>query len=172
MNDYAAVSAYQQSAARGASPVGLIIALYDTILRDFRRALTALDSSNVEARVFERNHALTVIAHLRDVLDHQQGGPAAAQLSRFYDLTHTMIMEANVSGSRATLLKLVDMYSGLRQAWEQTERQVSATTAAQADSGHAPSLEPATAKSSLPLPPSIELSTEPAPAAPSARWSA
>ena len=64
MNDYSAVSAYQQSTARGASPVGLVVSLYDTILRDFRRALAALDSNNVELRVFELNHALTVIAHV------------------------------------------------------------------------------------------------------------
>jgi flagellar protein FliS len=122
MSDYSAVSAYQQSAARGASPVGLIIALYDTLLRDFRRALAALDGANVETRVFELNHALTIIAHLRDVLDHERGGDAAARLSRFYEVTNAMIMEANVSGSRLTLQKLVEIYGGLRQAWEHAER--------------------------------------------------
>ena len=57
-------TAYQHASAGGASPVGNIVALYDTILRDFRRALAALTVGDVETRVYELNHALTVIAHL------------------------------------------------------------------------------------------------------------
>jgi flagellar secretion chaperone FliS len=169
MNDYSAVSAYQQSAARGASPVGLVVALYDTILRDFRRALAGLDSGMVESRVFELNHALTVIAHLRDVLDHQRGGQAAAQLLRFYDLTHAMILETNVGGSRSTLMKLIDLYANLRQAWEQAERQI-----ASSDSAAPPlpstglrSLETSAIQVSGPAPTSAE-----APLVSSGRWSA
>jgi flagellar biosynthetic protein FliS len=127
MKDYSAVSAYQQSTARGASPVGLIISLYDTILRDFRRALAAVDSGAVETRIFELNHALTVIAHLESVLDHRQGGEAAARLTRFYEVTHGMILEASVTASRASLLKLVDLYTTLRQAWQQTEQQLASS---------------------------------------------
>jgi len=131
MSDYSPASAYQQSAARGASPVGLVVALYDTILRDLRRALAAQDAAQFETRVFELNHALTIIAHLRSVLDHQRGGQAASRLSRLYDVTQSMVLQANVSGSRTTLLKLTEMYGNVRQAWEQAERQlVSSTTAA------------------------------------------
>ena len=82
MKDSGAISAYQQSSVRGASAVGLIVALYDTILRDFRRALEAFDAGSVEARVSELNHALTVIAHLKNVLDHEKGGEAAAHFAR------------------------------------------------------------------------------------------
>ena len=128
MNDSAA-SAYQQSAARGASPVGMVVALYDTLLRDFHRALAAQGSGKIEARVFELNHALTVIAHLRGVLDYQRGGEAAGRLSHLYDVTHAMILEANINGSRQTLLKPTEMYGSLRQAWEQAERQLAGSPA-------------------------------------------
>lgn len=126
MNNRSAVSAYQQTTARGASPVGLVVSLYDTILRDFRRALAALDAGDIETRVFELNHSLTVIAHLQSVLDRDRGGEAASRFARFYELTHTMILEANVSGSRASLLKLVDLFTSVRQAWQQAELQLSA----------------------------------------------
>jgi len=150
MNDSAA-SAYQQSAARGASPVGMVVALYCTLLRDFHRALAAQNSGNVEARVFELNHALTVIAHLRSVLDHQRGGQAAGRLSRLYDVTHAMILEANVNGSRQTLLKLTEMYGSLRQAWEQADRQLAASTttsvSAVASSPHSAEPDPSSSSS-------------------------
>jgi|SRR5215813_6378836 len=118
------ISVYQQNSVRGASPVGLVLALYDTTLRDFRRALQAMDGGNVETRVSELNHALTVIAHLKSILDHERGGQAAMQFEKFYEITHGMILSVNVNSSRETLLKLIDMFSSMRQAWEQAELQL------------------------------------------------
>jgi flagellar protein FliS len=118
------ISAYQQNSVRGASPVGLVLALYDTILRDFRRAQEAMDRGNVETRVLELNHALTVIAHLKSVLDHERGGEAAAQFNVFYEITRGMILSVNVNSSRDTLLKLIEMFSSMRQAWQQAEVQL------------------------------------------------
>jgi flagellar protein FliS len=160
MNNFSAASAYQLSSARGASPVGLVVALYDTILRDLRRALAAVEAGDVEARVFELNHAITVIAHLRDVLDRQRGAEAASRLARFYELTHAMILEANVSGSRAAIQKLLDLYGGVRNAWEQAERQLANN--APAAPHHAP--EPPLA-SAIPGQPAMSRD-------PSGRWSA
>lgn len=52
-------SSYQLAAAQGASPIGQIILLYDTILRDLGRALAALDAGDVETRVLQLNHEST-----------------------------------------------------------------------------------------------------------------
>jgi len=90
MSNNSPASTYQQLAARGASPVGLVVSLYDTILRDFRRAQAALVAGNVEQRVFELNHALTVIAHLQSVLNHERGGEAAKTFDRFYEIARAM----------------------------------------------------------------------------------
>ena len=132
-------SAYQQLAARGASPVGLVISLYDTILRDFRRAQAAIASGNVEQRVFELNHALTVIAHLQSVLNHERGGEAAKKLERFYEVTRPLILEASVRSAPGSLEKLIDMYTSLRQAWQEIEPQ---SLASQPSSSHANSAQP------------------------------
>lgn len=117
------ISAYQQASAHGASPVGLVLSLYDTILRDFRRADAAMAQGNVETRVFELNHALTVIAHLQSVLDFKRGGDAAKRFSNFYEVTRGMILSVNVDAKRETLQKLIEMYSSMRQAWQQAESQ-------------------------------------------------
>jgi len=119
-----AAFAYQQGSARSATPVGQVVALYDTILRDFRRAQEAIQAGNVETRVFELNHALTVIAHLQSVLDHERGGEAAKRFARFYDVTRGMILEVNVNGNRETLQKLANLYGSVRQAWQEIEKQV------------------------------------------------
>jgi flagellar secretion chaperone FliS len=118
------LSAYQQNAVQGASPVGLVVALYDTIIRDFRRAMDALDRGDVEIRVNELNHALTVIGHLKSVLDHQGGGEAATRLDHFYEVARAMLLSVNVNASKETLTKLIDMFSATRSAWHQAELQL------------------------------------------------
>jgi len=124
MNEHPA-SSYQQASARGATPVGQIVSLYDTILRDLRRGQTAFQSGNIETRVFELNHALTVIAHLQSILDHERGGEAARRFGRFYDVTRAIILDANVRPSSLAFQTLIDMYSSLRQAWQEAERNLS-----------------------------------------------
>jgi flagellar secretion chaperone FliS len=124
MSNPGIVSAYQQNSARGASPVGLVVSLYDTILRDFRRAADAITRGEVEARVFELNHSLVVIAHLQSILDFERGAAAATRFNSFYDVTRGMILSVNVDANRETLQKLIEMYSSMRQAWQQAESQV------------------------------------------------
>jgi flagellar secretion chaperone FliS len=121
-NDAAAT--YQQVSAHGGSPVGLIVSLYDTILRDFRRALAALDAGNVETRIFELNHAITVIGHLQEVLDHKRGGEAAKRFEQFYGVTRGMIVNANAQPSRESINSLIGLYGSLRQAWHEADRKL------------------------------------------------
>ena len=123
MTNNSPASAYQQLAARGASPVGLVVSLYDTILRDFRRAQAALVAGNVEQRVFELNHALTVIAHLQSVLNHERGGEAAKTFDRFYEIARAMILDASVRCTPESLQKLIATFTSIRQAWQQIEPQ-------------------------------------------------
>jgi flagellar protein FliS len=115
---------YQQASARGATPIGQVIALYDTILRDFVRALAALQGGDVETRVFELNHSLLVIAHLQSVLDHERGGEAAKYLDRFYSITRGMIVEANIRATPESLEELINLFGGLREAWFQAEQKL------------------------------------------------
>jgi flagellar protein FliS len=117
---------YQQASARGASPIGQVVSLYDTILRDFIRALAAAQAGDVETRVFELNHALLVIAHLQSVLDHERGEEAAKHFERFYSVTRWKIVEANIQATPAALEELINLYGGVRQAWYQAGQQLPA----------------------------------------------
>jgi flagellar protein FliS len=116
---------YRQASARGATPIGQVIALYDTILRDFVRALAAVQAGDVETRVFELNHALLVIAHLQSVLNYERGGEAAKQFERFYAVTRGMIVETNIRATPESMEELINLYGGLREAWYQAEQKSS-----------------------------------------------
>src|SRR5215469_352266 len=117
-----AASMYTETSARGASPLGIIVSLYDTILRDLRRAQAALKAQDIETRVFELNHALTVVAHLQSVLNHEKGAEAAARFQQFYRVTRAMILSANVNPNPQTFEKLIEMFGSMRMAWYQAEQ--------------------------------------------------
>jgi len=162
MSNNSPASTYQQLAARGASPVGLVVSLYDTILRDFRRAQAALVAGNVEQRVFELNHALTVIAHLQSVLNHERGGEAAKTFDRFYEIARAMILDASVRCSRESLQKLIATFTSVRQAWHQIEPQSATAQPFLSSSNPAPIAEV------IPPTPQIEPQTTPR----TSNWSA
>lgn len=145
---------YKESSARGATPIGQIVLLYDTILADFRRALMALETGNIEQRVFEMNHSLVVVAHMQNVLDFERGGEAAKRFNSFFNVARGMIMEASVNPSQDSILKLVEIFSSVRHAWAQAERQMRGEAAAPASAPEpASSLAPhPRLQSSFPVP--------------------
>ena len=55
---------YRKTAVEGASPIGLIIALFDTLVGNLRRAATALRDNDIETRCKELNHAALVLGRL------------------------------------------------------------------------------------------------------------
>lgn len=117
-------SAYHQATAFGASALGQVVALYDSILHDLRLALAALDAGQVEQRVNASNHALIVIGELQSVLDFDRGGEAARNLNNFYRITRALATEASVLGSREKFLELIAMFARLRAAWSYVEHSV------------------------------------------------
>jgi len=124
MNSRDSASAYQQSTAVGATAVGQVIALYDTILRDLRRAIAAIEGGRIEDRVNSSNHALVVIGELQGVLDFQRGGEAARNLNSFYNVTRAMTTHASMRSSREEFQQLASMFARLRAAWSQVERTI------------------------------------------------
>jgi flagellar secretion chaperone FliS len=116
--------AYQNYTAVGASPVGQVVALYDVILRDFRRAIAAVAAGRIEKRVEAVNHALVVIGELQGVLDFKRGGEPARNLDIFYKVARSMVTRASILNSQEAFEELVAMFARVRTAWSQIERAI------------------------------------------------
>jgi len=112
---------YRRSAIVGASPIGLIIALFDTLAGDLRRAADALRKNNIEARCRELNHAALVLGHLESWVDLKNGGESAQTLSRFYVYLRAKMMEASATRSPKLLETQIDMILHVRSAWQQLD---------------------------------------------------
>jgi flagellar secretion chaperone FliS len=112
---------YRRSAIEGASIIGLMIALFDTLIGDLRRAASALHKNDIETRCKELNHATLVLGQLNEWVDLENGGESARTLDRFYAYLRAKMMEAAVTKSAALLETQIDMISHVRSAWQKLD---------------------------------------------------
>ena len=75
--------AYQESEALGASPVGVVVLLYNRLVQDIHDAVAAMKASRVEDRSAHVNHALLILQQLQGRLDFADGGESRAATPRF-----------------------------------------------------------------------------------------
>jgi flagellar protein FliS len=121
--------AYRRTAVGGASGFGLLIALYDTLAGDLRRAADAERANDIEKRCKEVNHALLVIAHLEDGLSRGSGGGLAQQLVVFYSALRRAMMQAQVKRSPEILEQQIARVLEVRAIWQRHEMNSSSNTA-------------------------------------------
>jgi len=131
---------YREASVAGASPVRLVILLYEQAIEDLRRALAAHARSDIEGRTGELNHAILVIGHLQATLDHEKGGKVAENLMRFYEQVRGKLVEAQCQQSAAGIEQQLAHLMEVRHAWFTVERQLAPTSkdgkpAVQAESG-------------------------------------
>lgn len=107
---------------RGASPVRLVICLYEQAIEDLRRAVIALEKGDIEARTRGINHALMVIAQLQGSLDMERGGEVAINLARFYGVVRAGLAEAQMKQSGIILEQQVSHLVLVYEAWLEVER--------------------------------------------------
>jgi flagellar protein FliS len=112
---------YRRSAVEGASTIGLMIALFDTLVGDLRRAATAMRANDIDTRCRELNHAALVLGQLENWIDLKNGGDSAQTLSRFYAYLRSKMMEAAVSKSPKLLEVQIEMILHVRSAWQQLD---------------------------------------------------
>lgn len=112
---------YRRLAIESASPIGLILVLFDLLASDLRRAASALRVNDIETRCKELNHAALVLGQLQSWVDLERGGESARILVMFYSHLRAKMMEAAVTKSAKVLEKQIEMILHVRTAWQKFE---------------------------------------------------
>jgi len=112
---------YRKSATQGASGFGLMIALYDTLVGDLRRAAEAERSNNLQKRCMEVNHALVVIGYLEDCMERGSCGELATKLQTLYAGLRRGLSEAQVKRSPDILERQMELILNVRESWQTME---------------------------------------------------
>jgi flagellar protein FliS len=115
--------AYRQSAVQAGAELDLLIAMYDTLALNLRRAAEAERNNDLEARGRELNHAFLLISHLEEWLNRGSGGELADMLRAFYAGVKRKALEAQVKRSAAMLDELMRQVLEMRGTWQDREPQ-------------------------------------------------
>jgi flagellar secretion chaperone FliS len=125
---------YRQNATRGATPVGLVVILYEEIIRSLQKALSAIEKGNVEQRSLELTHVLGIIGYLHAVLDFDKGKGIALKLASVYNSARDRVFQANIDPRPESIQRLIDEFSSLAAAWREVDRQIGEAPVAAAES--------------------------------------
>jgi flagellar protein FliS len=112
---------YRRSSVAGASAIGLMIVLFDTLAGDLRRAAAAIHRNDIETRCSELNHAALVIGQLESWIDLKNGAESARTLSRLYAYLRAKMIEAAGTKSAALLEAQIETILHVRSAWQQLD---------------------------------------------------
>jgi flagellar protein FliS len=112
---------YLHAAVAGASPVGLVVLLYERLITDLTRAVAAMEKGEMETRVAEINHAFLILGQLEGSLDPSQSPDAAKTQALFYSVTRARILEAHLKSNRQMLEEQIVVLNDVRAAWEQVD---------------------------------------------------
>lgn len=113
--------AYREAAVHGASGFGLLVALYDTLISDLRRAADAQSRGDIQRRGKEANHALLVLGFLENWVDREREGELAMQLLTLYSRVRKSIIAAQIRQSADMLQQYVPELLKLQAMWQKMQ---------------------------------------------------
>jgi len=122
------MASYQEHALDGASPVDLVVALYDGIIRFLYVAIAASERGDVTGRRVAVKRALAILIHLQARLRMDIGGRPAQVLSEFYASMFALILQASLAASTPRFEEVVGCVKTVRDAWRQVAADPSLST--------------------------------------------
>jgi flagellar secretion chaperone FliS len=115
------VQEYQKNAVNGASPLQLVIMLYDGALRFMEAGKHAMGNRELEKQNQSLQRAQKVVMELMSCLDMEKGGEVAANLFALYSFVLNELVSANVEDSAEPIDRSMRIMSQLRESWVQLE---------------------------------------------------
>lgn len=135
--------AYQEAAVRNASPIELVIMLYDILARDLHGAIEAMQAGNIELRSARLKHGFLALQQLEGSLNIEEGGELATNMSRFYSMLRGQMVKAQVRQDAAALEELVQLLFSVREAWVELNTKLAGSAQVPLPETAAPTAEPA-----------------------------
>jgi flagellar protein FliS len=123
----AEINPYQATAVRTATPVELVLMVYDeciTALRNAEEAFQITGPERIERIGNNLLHAQDAITELSLSLDMERGGEIAENLSRLYDFMTHHLSDANTQKEIKPVQDVRGMMQDLRDTWAQVAKQV------------------------------------------------
>lgn len=111
-----------QVAVYGASPVGIIVLLYEGAIKALQQAERAMAEQRFDVKSAMISKTIDILDGLREVLDFQQGGEISQNLSDLYLYMKSRLSVANLKNDPAILVEVQGLLEEILSAWKQVEK--------------------------------------------------
>lgn len=131
---------YRQFSVQGATPLGLVVMLYDGAIAAIQRAIVAIQAQDISEKCTYLTRAQAIILQLEGTLNFAAGGEVAQTLKALYVYARGEMMKANIENSPQVLRLLMEKFVTVREAWYEADHRPSAADAPSASGGSIPQL--------------------------------
>ena len=111
-------AAYMDASVATASPARLLVMLYERLVLDVRKGMTAQQQGDHAEAHTQLLHAQDIVLELRATLDVDawEGGPGLASI---YDFLHLQLVRANIGRDAATTEGCLRLVEDLCATWRE-----------------------------------------------------
>lgn len=110
------------TAVYGASPVGLIVMLYEGAIKAVAQACSAMQASRLDEKTKQTFKAIDILDSLRSSLDVGGGGEMAENLNDLYLYMKTRLLEASSKNDADSYAEVGKLLETILPAWQQIDR--------------------------------------------------
>ncbi|MFM9872201.1 MAG: flagellar export chaperone FliS [Fimbriimonadaceae bacterium] len=118
----ASIHQYRKSSVDSASPLKLVVMLYDGALRFLNQAKVAMQQKDYERQNDQCKRAQDIISELMSCLDRERGGEIAESLMSLYVFTYDRIVQANIEDNELFIDQAMKVLGDLRESWAELEK--------------------------------------------------
>ena len=127
------IQEYQKSAINSASPVGVVVMLYDAAIGFMEQGKAALAHADYDKQNTLLQKAQRIVVELMGSLDMERGGDIAKNLMSLYSYVWNELIQANIHDKPECIDHALMVFTELRVSWvsiEKSTKKVHTETAA------------------------------------------
>ncbi len=109
---------YKKLQVDTASPISLVLMLYDRAIVLLNKAKNEISEKRYEAKGHTLDKTSEIIFELLTTLDKDKGGEIASSLANLYNFVLREITDANTNQNTKALENAIKILSELRESWE------------------------------------------------------
>jgi flagellar secretion chaperone FliS len=113
---------YQKQNVNGASPLQLVIMLYDGALRFMEAGKHAMAHGNLEKQNYYFQKSEKIVIELMSCLDMEKGGEVARNLFALYGYVLNELVSANIEDKPEPVERAIRVMSDLRESWSEIDK--------------------------------------------------
>lgn len=116
------IQEYQKSAINSASPVGIIVMLYDAAIGFMEQGKAAMAFADYDKQNTLLQKAQRIVTELMGSLDMEKGGDVANNLMSLYSYAWNELVQANIHDKPECVDHALMVFTKLRESWATIER--------------------------------------------------